>query len=455
MKKKSIIIICAVALVALIVVVLGKDMWFGGFHFGPPEVGSLPSEASWVKVDAILDEDFYPLGENTVIELTFQNNSTGMFLIEPFLPKIMVMPSLKYGLIIREFPEGAEAKSLEPGETASYTLTWDQRDKNGQQVLAGNYKLALGNIDAWNQRFILTLDKPVEIVIAPASKPVPEPGPPLAPSLEPGEKIGDIRVRVKNGEFVEFSGLTILPDGACLQTQLYVGDEPLSWWPTDKCIQVQDGKWFISVPLGEEEAPKYLSMSTFYGFRVWEKDNPVVKAGSGFDLMGPPPPSNIYPGNSRFPVELREQLPGGHPVIMMKIQYTMRGERSYLGIYEDGFVAWLEETGLRPTMQKTATWKAGQMPVEELDSLADFLRSSSFMEMEDDYSLSTVPFTDLDLYIMVYYQDIFKAVEAHGYFSPDGGMTIPDMPYPLNEIYMRLRVISQATEEVYRETIRD
>jgi len=165
MKKKSIIILCAIALVALIVVVAGKDMWFGGFHFGPPEVGPLPSEASWIKVDATINEDSYSPGEDIVIELTFQNNSTDMFLIEPFPPKIMVMPSLKYGLAIREFPEGEEAKSLEPGEMVSYTLTWDQRDKNGQQVPAGDYKLALGNIDAWNQRFMLTLDKPAEITI--------------------------------------------------------------------------------------------------------------------------------------------------------------------------------------------------------------------------------------------------------------------------------------------------
>jgi len=171
MKKKSVIITCALALAALIVVIAGKDMWFGGFHFGPPEVGPLPSEASWVKVDATINEDSYSPGEDIVIELTFQNNSTDTFPIEPFPPKIMVMPSLKYGLVIREFSEGEEARSLEPGETASYTLTWDQLDKNGQQVPAGDYKLALGNIDAWDQRFMLTLDKSAEITITSAPEP--------------------------------------------------------------------------------------------------------------------------------------------------------------------------------------------------------------------------------------------------------------------------------------------
>jgi len=49
--------------------------------------------------------------------------------------------------------------------------------------------------------------------------------------------------------------------------------------------------------------------------------------------------------------------------------------------------------------------------------------------------------------------DLRKRVSASGYLTPDHGMTYPDMPSPLNEIYGRLRVISQVTEEVYRENI--
>ncbi|MBA7668066.1 hypothetical protein ES703_76170 [subsurface metagenome] len=72
-----------------------------------------------VKVSSLastIDKNSYLSGEDIVIELTFQNNSTDTFPIDPFPPKIMVMHSLKYGLVIREFPEGMETKSLEPGE---------------------------------------------------------------------------------------------------------------------------------------------------------------------------------------------------------------------------------------------------------------------------------------------------------------------------------------------------
>lgn len=272
----------------------------------------------------------------------------------------------------------------------------------------------------------------------PVHNPVPEP----PPSLEPGTKIDANHSGVKNGELIEFSGISTLPDGTCLQTQLYVGDEPLSWWPTEKPVHVQDGKWEITVPLGKDGAPKYLSMSTYYSFKVWEKDNPAVVAVSGFDLTAPPPTHDIFPGTSQFPEELREQRHAGNPVIMMRILYTMRGESSYFGIYEDGFVYCVEETGLRPAWQTTETWKAGHISREDLNNLADFMRSSRFMEMEDHYSLSTIPQTDLDLRIQVYYQDINKSVTAQGYFSYDDGKTIPDMPYPLNEIYKKLKQIA-------------
>lgn len=292
---------------------------------------------------------------------------------------------------------------------------------------------------------------------APAPERAPTPAhntvPESSSSPKSGKKIDANHSGVKNGEFIEFSGISTLPNGTWFQTQLYVGDEPLSWWPTDKLVQVQSGTWEITVPLGEKGAPKYLSMSTYYSFKVWEKDNPAVVVSSGFDLTGPPPTHEIFPDTSQFPEELREQRHAGNPVIMMRILYTMRGESSYFGIYEDGFVYCVEETGLRPTWQTTETWKAGHISKEELNNLADFMRSNRFMEMEDHYSLSTIPQTDLDLRIQVYYQDINKFVTAQGYFSYDDGKTIPDMPYPLNEIYKKLKQIADNnTEEITQDS---
>jgi hypothetical protein len=47
------------------------------------------------------------------------------------------------------------------------------------------------------------------------------------------------------------------------------------------------------------------------------------------------------------------------------------------------------------------------------------------------------------------------AIGLRSYLTPDNGMTYPEMPYPLNEIYEKLRYISvNDTEEVYRQSIK-
>jgi hypothetical protein len=56
--------------------------------------------------------------------------------------------------------------------------------------------------------------------------------------------------------------------------------------------------------------------------------------------------------------------------------------------------------------------------------------------------------------ISVNSENLNKTVTAFGYLTPDGGKTYPDMPYPLNELYRRLKYIADnQTQEVARETI--
>ena len=61
--------------------------------------------------------------------------------------------------------------------------------------------------------------------------------------------------------------------------------------------------------------------------------------------------------------------------------------------------------------------------------------------------------SDLNFTISVNSDNLSKTVTAFGYLSPDNGETYPDMPSPLNDIYGRLRTISEVTEEVYQEDI--
>ena len=102
-----------------------------------------------------------------------------------------------------------------------------------------------------------------------------------------GEKITPVSVNITGGT-ISFTGHTVLPDGTYLQTQLYSDDTPEAWWPADECIQVQDGKWQISVRLGENGAPENLEVGPLYVLKVWENGNPSVMAEFPFDLTGPP-----------------------------------------------------------------------------------------------------------------------------------------------------------------------
>ena len=57
--------------------------------------------------------------------------------------------------------------------------------------------------------------------------------------------------------------------------------------------------------------------------------------------------------------------------------------------------------------------------------------------------------------ISVNSENMSKKVTAYGYLTPDQGLTYPDMPSPLGEIYGRLRVLAMVTEEIFRENIKD
>lgn len=156
--------------------------------------------------------------------------------------------------------------------------------------------------------------------------------------------------------------------------------------------------------------------------------------------------------------------PEGNPVIVEERNYLLGGEHSYLYVYKDGSVTYIEEKGLRgvPTRDNPPTriWKTGQLQREELDQLTGLFQSAHFAELDEYYLFpvrknergATVQ-GDMSYTISIDYGDLRKKVTTFGYLTPDQGLTYPDMPSPLNEIYGRLRTLSMATQEVYRENI--
>lgn len=159
-------------------------------------------------------------------------------------------------------------------------------------------------------------------------------------------------------------------------------------------------------------------------------------------------------------------IPEEPPVIYEQLDYVMRGEFSSLYIYGDGSIIYIAEKGLRirsPLHPPTRTWKTGKFTPQQLDSLLAYLENSGLDELDEYYQFPGKPLEDggfsmgdMSFTISVNSGNLSKKVTAFGYLTPDHGETYPDMPYPLNEIYRRLKDIAvNQTEEIYRETIKD
>jgi hypothetical protein len=160
--------------------VIGLAMSFtgcqsGGADTSQPEPTPVPSPAIMIfpiEGDASMDKEAYLPGEDVVIELSFENLTDEVFQLEPFPPQIEIKRRYPYDETARTFSAGTDSRSLEPGETVSYTLTWDRRDNQGEPVPYGYYYLEFGRarrggdwIAIGRHRYISLLILPEEGVI--------------------------------------------------------------------------------------------------------------------------------------------------------------------------------------------------------------------------------------------------------------------------------------------------
>lgn len=85
------------------------------------------------------------------------------------------------------------------------------------------------------------------------------------------------------------TGWTTLPEGTCIQTQLYADEEPVPWWPTATCADLQASEWQTVVNLDKAGALDALDHSAQYVLHAWSSTDPNIKAEPFyFDLIGPP-----------------------------------------------------------------------------------------------------------------------------------------------------------------------
>ncbi|WP_440954545.1 hypothetical protein ACSAZK_13075 [Methanosarcina sp. Mfa9] len=87
-----------------------------------------------------------------------------------------------------------------------------------------------------------------------------------------------------------FYGVSTLPDGTCIRTRLFYGDEPVSWWPSGECAVVQDGYWEVSVTFGENGVPEKLETDDAYYLEARVEGGPEERAEFAYAPGGGPIP---------------------------------------------------------------------------------------------------------------------------------------------------------------------
>lgn len=88
-------------------------------------------------------QESYSLGEDIEIEYSYSNvGEERVVLLDP--PKILIQPqSREMKGLTRPWPVGERKIVVEPGETVSNILTWDQKNDDGQQVEPGWYNIGI------------------------------------------------------------------------------------------------------------------------------------------------------------------------------------------------------------------------------------------------------------------------------------------------------------------------
>jgi len=167
-------------------------------------------------------------------------------------------------------------------------------------------------------------------------------------------------------------------------------------------------------------------------------------------------------GSVRFGSEPEIYTPQSDWVISQRLYDIKNGEFRYLCIYEDGSLTAIQMEGLRgPVEQHMIIRKTGEFSKKELSNLIELFEEGGFFELGSSYKFQGPPdensesgLDGVHYSVSAHLEHRGKTVRVSNCFSPDGGETYPDMPYPLNEIYKRLKnIANNKTDEVTRESI--
>jgi hypothetical protein len=159
-------------------------------------------------------------------------------------------------------------------------------------------------------------------------------------------------------------------------------------------------------------------------------------------------------------------IPKESPIILSNALYDFGGKSLTTYIYENGNVIYTEEINLRlqipPDSQPTRIWKTGNIQDKDLAGVLQLFETTEFNELPEYNDFpgqqqedGSPGFGDMYYTVTIYSGNSSKTIHADRYISYDNEKTYPGMPYPLNEIYEKIKQITDnQTTEVYREPIK-
>lgn len=145
------------------VVVIGLIVWLSGIFSQMPV--TVPAALA---ANAATNKAVYAAGEPVQIEVTLTNNTDKPLTLKQFPPIISLMDTATKQPVFTFNNKGTTvARILAPGESAAFSVFWNQRDVTGNLVAGGGYYIELEDLDSQGQPMKLTLTKPAEFEIQP------------------------------------------------------------------------------------------------------------------------------------------------------------------------------------------------------------------------------------------------------------------------------------------------
>ncbi len=243
-----------------------------------------------------------------------------------------------------------------------------------------------------------------------------------------------------------------------------------------QCKMEMSVKWypefFIPIRLPEEkvdinDSPGYFTELETYKRLLWDWFPPSDELGT-FEI-GLVANRKIAKGEMikvaesvGFASEPELYTPQSDWVISHRLYDIKNGEFSYLCVYEDGSLDCIEMEGLlEPVARHVRIHKTGKISEKELGNLIELFEEGGFFELDHSYQFPSstdedggTNFSDVHYSISTHFEHGGRTVRVNNCLSPDGGKTYPDMPYPLDEIYKRLKDITDnKTKEVTHESL--